>query len=240
MVCPVAAAAAAMLAGVISHPSGRGRDRSQPAARVATQTVYASTGGKAAVFAELLQPAINDQTAAEAVTAARQAMDPERVLALCATAARSGQERYWDIVYGLMRRPPEDELAQRAVANVAAKCMEALTVIAQRLNELGALKSGISPSRGADMLWFYFGPNAWYSLVGDRGWTFDQAEDLRPGRAMAAGSRPPRPSRFTRLMCPWDALPVLPVACPVRRSGAPGSVTGGRRGWRAAARPGRR
>jgi hypothetical protein len=54
--------------------------------------------------------------------------------------------------------------------------MEALTVIAQRLNELGALKPGISPGRGADMLWFYFGPNAWYSLVGDRGWTFDQAE----------------------------------------------------------------
>ena len=54
--------------------------------------------------------------------------------------------------------------------------MEALTVIAQRLNELGALKPGISPARGADMLWFFFGPNAWCSLVGDRGWTFDQAE----------------------------------------------------------------
>jgi AcrR family transcriptional regulator len=146
------------------------------AARVATQTVYASTGGKAAMFAELLQPAINDPTAAEAVTAARQAKNPGQVLALCATAARCGQERYWDIVYGLMRRPPEDELAQQAIANVTAKCMEALTVIAQRLNELGALKPGITPSRGADMLWFYFGPNAWCSLVGDRGWTFDQAE----------------------------------------------------------------
>jgi AcrR family transcriptional regulator len=145
------------------------------AARVATPTVYASTGGKAALFAELLQPAINDSTAADAMTAARQATDPERVLALCATAARSGQERYWDIMYGLVRRPPDDDLAQRAIANVAAKCMEALAVIAQRLDDLGALKPGISPGRAADMLWFYFGPNAWYSLVGDRGWTFDQA-----------------------------------------------------------------
>jgi AcrR family transcriptional regulator len=146
------------------------------AARVATQTGYASTGGKAALFAELLQPAINDPTAAEAMAAAREANDPERVLALCATAARRGQERYWDVVYGLMRRPPEDELAQQAIANVAAKCMQALTVIAQRLDELGALKPGIKPGRGADMLWFYFGPNAWYSLIGDRGWSFDQAE----------------------------------------------------------------
>jgi AcrR family transcriptional regulator len=146
------------------------------AARVATQTVYASAGGKAAMFTELLRPAINDPTAAEAMTAARQATDPQQVLALCATAARCGQERYWDIVYGLMRRPPDDELAQQAITNVAAKCMEALTVIAQRLGELGALKPGISPARGADLLWFYFGPNAWCSLVGDRGWTFDQAE----------------------------------------------------------------
>jgi AcrR family transcriptional regulator len=146
------------------------------AARVATQTVYASTGGKAAMFAELLQPAINDPTAAQAMTEARQATDPERVLTLCAAAARCGQERYWDIVSGLMRRPPDDELAQRAIANVADKCLAALTVIAQRLADLDALRPGISPGRAADMLWFFFGPNAWYSLVGDRGWTFDQAE----------------------------------------------------------------
>jgi AcrR family transcriptional regulator len=146
------------------------------AARVATQTVYTSAGGKAALFAELLQPAINDRTAAEAMVAARQASDPEEVLALCATAARHGQERYWDIMYGLTRRPPDDELAQRAIANVAAKCMQALVVIAKRLDELGGLRLGVSPSSAADMLWFYFGPSAWYSLVGDRGWTFDQAE----------------------------------------------------------------
>jgi AcrR family transcriptional regulator len=146
------------------------------AARVAPQTVYASTGGKAAMFAELLQPAINDPTAAEAMTAARHDNDPSRVMALCATAARRGQERYWDIVYGLIRRPPEDPLARQAIANVAAKCLEALAVIAQRLHDLGALKPGISTARAVDMLWFYFGQNAWCSLVGERGWTFDQAE----------------------------------------------------------------
>jgi AcrR family transcriptional regulator len=102
------------------------------AARVATQTVYASTGGKAALFAELLQPAINDPTGATAMAAAPQAEDPEEVLALCATAA---------------------------------------------------LKPGISLIRAGDMLWFYFGPDAWYSLVGDRGWTFGQAEQWLLGIA---------------------------------------------------------
>jgi AcrR family transcriptional regulator len=154
------------------------------AARVAPQTVYASAGGKAAMFAELLKPAINDETAAEAMTAARQSEDPEQVMALCATAARRGQERYWDLVYGLMRRPPEDALAQQAVANVAAKCLEALIVIAERLRDVGALKPGVSLDQAVDTLWFYFGQNAWCSLIGERGWTFDQAEQwlLRAAR----------------------------------------------------------
>jgi AcrR family transcriptional regulator len=147
------------------------------AARVATQTVYASTGGKAAMFAELLKPAINDPLAAEAMTAALSTDDPGRVLALCAAGARHGQERYWDIVSGLMRRPPEDALAQQAISNVADKCLEALTGIAQRLAELDALKPGISLGQAVDTLWFYFGQNAWCSLIGERGWTFDQAEE---------------------------------------------------------------
>jgi hypothetical protein len=75
-----------------------------------------------------------------------------------------------------MRRPPEDELARQAVANVADKCREALTMIAGRLSDLGALKPGINAARAADTLWFYFGPNAWYTLIGEREWTFDQAE----------------------------------------------------------------
>jgi AcrR family transcriptional regulator len=146
------------------------------AARVATPTVYASVGGKAAMFAELLEPAIHDPTAAEAVIAASRAEDPEHVMVLCASGARRGQEKYWDIMYHLARRPPEDDLAGQAVANVAAKCLEALTMIAGHLDDLGALKPGTGTARAVDMLWFYFGPSAWYSLVGDREWTFDQAE----------------------------------------------------------------
>ncbi|MGD0699035.1 MAG: helix-turn-helix domain-containing protein [Trebonia sp.] len=146
------------------------------AAQVATPTVYASIGGKAVLFAELIGPAINDPGAADAVTAAHQCEDPQRVMALCATAARRGQERYWDLMYGLMRHPPEDTLARQAVANVEAKCQQALAGIARRLADLDGLKPGVSVDRAADALWFYFGPNAWASLVGERGWTFDQAE----------------------------------------------------------------
>jgi AcrR family transcriptional regulator len=146
------------------------------AARVAPQTVYASIGGKAAMFAELLQPAIHDPAAAEAMTAAQRSDDPHQVMALCARGARSGQERYWDLVYGLMRRPPDDPLTQRAIANIADKCLAALAGIAQHLGDLGALRPGTDRAQATDTLWFYFGQNAWVSLVGERAWTFDRAE----------------------------------------------------------------
>jgi AcrR family transcriptional regulator len=146
------------------------------AARVAPQTVYMSTGGKAAMFAELLRPAINDPTAAAAGIAARSADDPRQVLVLCARAARHGQERYWDLIYKLMRHPPDDAPVQQAIANVTTKCLEALTAIAHRLGELDGLRPEITVADAVDVLWFHFGQNAWCSLVGDRDWTFDRAE----------------------------------------------------------------
>lgn len=99
------------------------------------------------------------------------------MMVLCAAGARCGQERYWDLVYGLMRRPPEDALARQAISNVVAKCLEALTGIAQHLEGLGALKPGISLAQAVDTLWFYFGQNAWCSLVGEHEWRFDRAEE---------------------------------------------------------------
>ena len=35
---------------------------------------------------------------------------------------------------------------------------------------------GITLNLAVDTLWFYFGQNSWCSLVGERGWTFDRAE----------------------------------------------------------------
>ena len=147
------------------------------AARVAPQTVYASVGGKAAMFVELLQPAISDPTAIEAMLAALATDDPARVMALCAKGARSGQERYWDLVYKLMRRPPDDALAQQAIDNIMSKCLESLAGIAEHLKDLDALRPDLDVAQAVDALWFYFGQNAWASLVGERGWTFDRAEE---------------------------------------------------------------
>lgn len=42
--------------------------------------------------------------------------------------------------------------------------------------------SGISLAQAVDTLWFCFGQNAWCSLIGEREWTFERAEEwLREG-----------------------------------------------------------
>ncbi|MDT8911996.1 TetR/AcrR family transcriptional regulator [Amycolatopsis sp. PS_44_ISF1] len=146
------------------------------AAQVATPTVYSSTGGKAAMFAELLQPAIRDPLAAQEASAALQAGDPREVMTHCAAAARHGQERNWDLVTTLLRQPPQDEPARQAVADIADGCLTALTRIARHLTRLDALAPGIDTAHATDTLWYYFGHNSWHSLIIERGWSFDQAE----------------------------------------------------------------
>jgi AcrR family transcriptional regulator len=146
------------------------------AARVATQTVYSSTGGKAAILAELLQPAMDDPLAGEVGATIRRTGNPREVLAVAAAGTRRAHEQYWDILYHLVRLAPGDTAAQQAIDAAVAKCLDGLTGIAGRLHEMGALKEGVDCDQAVDTLWFYFGQNAWFSLVGDRGWTFDRAE----------------------------------------------------------------
>lgn len=146
------------------------------AARVAVQTVYSSTGGKSAILTALLQPAVEDSDGAGTRDAVQQISDPRRVIAAAAEGTRRVHERHWDILWGLVRRVPGEPAAQRAVDAAVAHCLAGLSCIAQRLVELDALQPGIDLPQAVDVLWFHFGQGAWFSLVGERGWTFDRAE----------------------------------------------------------------
>ncbi|MDP9796388.1 AcrR family transcriptional regulator [Catenuloplanes nepalensis] len=163
------------------------------AARVATQTVYASAGGKSGVLTALLQPLLDDTSAATATAEARETADPRRVLALAAAGTRRVHETHRELLHSLVRQAPGEPAAQLAVDDAVAKCLHGLTAIAERLREL----PGVRTDRLIDTLYFFFGPDAWYGLVTTRGWTFDDAESwlhdaacrtlLDPGRERDAG-----------------------------------------------------
>jgi AcrR family transcriptional regulator len=147
------------------------------AADVAPQTVYASAGGKAGILAALFRPILEDTTARRANGAGRDTTDPKEVIALAAAGTRHVSEQYRDLLNDLVRQAPGEPAAQEVVDTVVAKCLLGLTGVADRLTELNALRPGIDHAQALDTLWFYFGHNAWYGLVADRGWAFDRAQE---------------------------------------------------------------
>jgi hypothetical protein len=81
-------------------------------------------------------------------------------------------------VYEIFYRNPPGEPAVKAVLdNGADDYVQALTLAADRLVALGALRAEVNRAEAIDLLWFYLGPHAWITLVGERGWPFARAQD---------------------------------------------------------------
>lgn len=148
------------------------------AADVAVPTVYSSVGNKAAVLTRLLQPAVTDPAVASTLAAVEASDDPRTVIELTAKGTRLTHERHWDLIYGLFYRNPPGEPAVKAVLDKGEDdYVQALTRVADRLIALDALSDGTDRTGALDLLWFYLGPHAWTTLVGDRAWTFDRAQE---------------------------------------------------------------
>lgn len=167
------------------------------AASVATPTVYASTGGKAAIFAAVLEHAVADPAVEETLTAVADAREPRTVIDLTAAGTRRAHERHWRVIYGLLRHPPSEPAARDVVEKGISSYLSALDVIAGRLVQLGGLREGIDRGTALDVLWFHLGQRAWFTLVGDRGWSFDRAQawlSESAGRALLPAPGESRPT----------------------------------------------
>ena len=51
-----------------------------------------------------------------------------------------------------------------------------LKAAANRLADLGGLKSGLTVEDATDVLWFYFGYSGFFTLMDDNGWSPERAE----------------------------------------------------------------
>ncbi|ETK37041.1 TetR/AcrR family transcriptional regulator [Microbispora sp. ATCC PTA-5024] len=161
------------------------------AARVAVQTVYSSAGSKTAILSALLEPAVNDPTVNEVLDAVAAATDPREIVRLTAAGVRRTHERHWALVFGLLHEGVGEPAAAEVVRAGVDAYVAALSTVAGRLVTLDALRPGLGPDRAVDLLWFYLGQRAWFVLVGERGWTFDQAEEWLAASARQALLRVP-------------------------------------------------
>lgn len=160
-------------------------------AGVAVPTVYASTGGKSAILAAVIEDAVRDPVVDATLSAARRASDPMEVLEALARGVRVDNERYHDIIAVNLTAAAVDETASNILARSNRIYRAALAATVPQLRAMGALLSDFTDQQAADILWFYFGHQAWRSLIDEMSWTWDEAEVWLCKQA-AAGLLKPR------------------------------------------------
>ncbi|MEV7077928.1 TetR/AcrR family transcriptional regulator [Streptomyces sp. NPDC093516] len=164
-------------------------------AGTAVPTVYASTGGKFAILTVLMNRGVEDPVVDRTLDAVRRATDAREAIEIVAHGVRLDNERHLDIVQIMLTAAAVEERVEEELSRVARAYRQSLGVVAERLAELGALRSGLGVERATDILWFLFGLQSWRLFVADCGWSWDEAERLLAEQAIAAlveAAAPPR------------------------------------------------
>ncbi|HWO61182.1 MAG TPA: TetR family transcriptional regulator [Umezawaea sp.] len=144
------------------------------AAGVALNTVYTSVGGKSALIMALTDDGAGDPTAIETVRRIAEADDPVEILRLTAEGTARVRRARWRVLGILLdNRTSDPDVA--AAADAATRVVrDRLDLVAARLVEVGGLRPGLDVDRVGQVLWFYFGFEAWRTAR-DLGWGWDDA-----------------------------------------------------------------
>ncbi|MET8356970.1 TetR family transcriptional regulator [Micromonospora sp. NPDC005171] len=159
-------------------------------ARVAVATVYTSVGGKPTLLRALIEAGVNDPETAQNVAAIAVAADPGEVVRLIGAGTRYGHQSRPHTIQLMRAAPGMTASAAEAARDGAAAYRQALRVGAVRLDELSALRPGLTVEQATQVLWFYFGLHSWPQLVDEGGWSYDEAERWLVDRATEALIRP--------------------------------------------------
>lgn len=155
-------------------------------AQVAPATIYTSTGGKSGLLAEMIRlwqsdPAIEANLARNAGNT-----DPHALIADLSATTRQIREEWEDVIRILLTTAPHDATVAEQLQGPTRYYRSSIAGIAQRLADLGALRDGIDVGRATDILWFYFGYGALYTLHEENGWSYEQAEQWLTSEAIRA------------------------------------------------------
>lgn len=155
------------------------------AAGVSPKTVFASVGSKSHLLNLVVDRAVEASGYRQAMAHILTLSTPEDVLTALARGTRLGNEHQFDVHEAIRKALPVcedgDSLWQRATADYR----DALTQTARHTCTLTPTPTR-SPEELADLLWLWFGPSAWRTLVIDSGWSWDRAEDVLRRTALVA------------------------------------------------------
>lgn len=145
-------------------------------AQVSPATVYGSVGGKAGLL-EFWMDAWTDAPALHAVYAEiAEATSSQSVVEIAVNSVRATREAWGDVIRFVREASAEDPRAARALEVATQRYRDAVMLVARRLADLGAVDGRTAQLEfTAQALWFYLGYRCFDVLVGENGWSFDQA-----------------------------------------------------------------
>ncbi|WNV88199.1 TetR family transcriptional regulator [Umezawaea sp. Da 62-37] len=155
------------------------------AAGVALNTVYTSVGGKSALIMAMSEDGGEDETAAETLDLIAGSDDAREILGIVARGTgRVRRARWSNIAILLDNRTSDPDVA--AAADLATGIVRGrLDQTAARLVATGGLAPGLTEERVGEILWFYFGFEAWRTARA-LGWDWDEAAEWLAGQAANA------------------------------------------------------
>jgi hypothetical protein len=89
---------------------------------------------------------------------------------------RQLNERCADLLQVMLSAAPAEPDAVAALADGMRRHEAGGSAIGQRLQALGALRTGMTPERAAAVLAMMTSPASWRQLTQRAGWTFDESE----------------------------------------------------------------
>lgn len=156
------------------------------AARVGTNTVYTSTGGKPQILIDLVTAGVEDPIADRTLARIAAADDARDILVYAVEGVRRDSEKHADVIEILLDAASVDAHAAEVLRLAQERFRDALRATADRLAALGALREGLDAADATDVLWYYLGLSSWRVLVRENGWDWDTAERWLRNRTVAA------------------------------------------------------
>jgi AcrR family transcriptional regulator len=156
------------------------------AASIAVPTVYASTGGKAAILGTLIEDAMGDPVVAETISAVDECADAREAIRVLVHGVRVDNERYHRIVAVMKDAATLDDTAAGVLARSDELYRRYLWQSVDHIRKAGTLRPGLTPERAADIAWYYLGHQSWSLLALSRQWPWDDAELWVAGQLTAA------------------------------------------------------
>jgi AcrR family transcriptional regulator len=145
------------------------------AARVAPATVYAVGGGKSGLIRTLIEAGTTEEQQAAFDAGMAAISDPREAIRVVVDGTAATFEVWSPLMRQVMAAAPLEPGVRESLGLAHAALRAGLARTAGRLDELGALRPGVSVEEATDVLWFHLSNVAYFNLTDELGWAMPRA-----------------------------------------------------------------